>query len=135
MVAIGNPFRIEQTPTFGVISSLGRVIKSPDDRFIGEVIQTDATINPGNSGGPLLDLQGRVIRVNAQIISPSGASVRIGFGVSSNTVRRVVPQLIAHGRYPHPILGISGFRLSPPVVQTFREAGEELPYGSGRPDH
>ncbi len=131
VVAIGNPFGLEQTLTFGVISALGRVIKSPDGRFIGEVIQTDATINPGNSGGPLLDLQGRVIGVNAQIISPSGASVGIGFAVSSNTVRRVVPELIAHGRYPHPFLGISGFGLSPQVVQTFREAGEELPMDRG----
>jgi len=131
VVAIGNPFGLDQTLTFGVISALGRVIQSPDERFIGEAIQTDATINPGNSGGPLLDLQGRVIGVNAQIISPSGASVGIGFAVSSNTVRRVVPQLIAHGRYPHPFLGISGFGLSPQVVQTFREAGEELPMDRG----
>jgi len=71
VVAIGNPFGLDRTLTVGVISALSRVIQSPDSRFIGEAIQTDAAINPGNSGGPLLDLEGRVIGVNAQIISPS----------------------------------------------------------------
>jgi len=102
VVAIGNPFGLEQTLTLGVISALGRVIQSPDDRFIDEAIQTDAAINPGNPGGPLLDLDGKVIGVNSQIISPSRASAGIGFAVSSNTVRRVVPELIATGRDPHP---------------------------------
>ena len=83
VVAIGNPFGLEQTLTTGVISALGRIIQSPEDnRFIGEAIQTDAAINPGNSGGPLLDLSGRVIGVNSQIISPSRASAGIGFAVS-----------------------------------------------------
>jgi len=97
VVAIGNPFGLERTLTVGVISSLGRVIESPDGRFIGEVIQTDAAINRGNSGGPLLDLEGRVIGVNSQIVSPSGANAGIGFSVPVNAVRRVVPELIAQG--------------------------------------
>lgn len=129
VVAIGNPFGLEQT--LGVISTLGRVIQSPDDRFIGEAIQTDAAINPGNSGGPLLDLDGKVIGVNSQIISPSRASAGIGFAVSSNTVRRVVPELIATGRYPHPYLGISGFGLSSELVQAFREVDVDLPLERG----
>jgi S1-C subfamily serine protease len=107
VVAIGNPFGLEQTMTFGVISSLGRVISSPEDRrFIGEAIQTDAAINPGNSGGPLLDLSGRVIGVNAQIVSPSRANAGIGFAIPANTVRRVVPELIATGTYQHPWMGV-----------------------------
>ncbi len=107
VVAIGNPFGLEQTLTFGVISSLGRVINSPENRrFIGEAIQTDAAINPGNSGGPLLDLSGRVIGVNAQIVSPSRANAGIGFAIPANTVRRVVPELIATGTYQHPWMGV-----------------------------
>jgi S1-C subfamily serine protease len=132
VIAIGNPFGLEQTLTIGVISALGRIIQSPeDDRFIGEAIQTDAAINPGNSGGPLLDLQGRVIGVNSQIISPSRASAGIGFAVSSNTVLRVVPELIQRGYYPHPWLGATMLPLSPATARAFREAGMEIPDDKG----
>ena len=132
VVAIGNPFGLEQTLTVGVISALGRIIQSPEeDRFIGEAIQTDAAINPGNSGGPLLDLQGRVIGVNSQIISPSRASAGIGFAVSSNTVRRVVPELIARGYYPHPWLGINSLPLSARAAEVFREAGVDVSVDQG----
>jgi len=125
VVAIGNPFGLERTLTAGVISSLGRVIRGPDNRFIGEVIQTDAAINPGNSGGPLLDLRGRVIGVNSQIVSPSQANAGVGFAVPSNTVRRVVPELIARGRYPHPWLGIEPISLTADRARAFRQAGME----------
>jgi S1-C subfamily serine protease len=132
VVAIGNPFGLERTLTTGVISALGRVIESPEDnRFIGEAIQTDAAINPGNSGGPLLDLRGRVIGVNSQIISPSRASAGIGFAVSANTVNRVVPALISRGYYPHPWLGASMLPLSPSAAELFREAGMDIPGDSG----
>ena len=132
VIAIGNPFGLEQTLTTGVVSALGRVIESPeDDRFIGEAIQTDAAINPGNSGGPLLDLQGRVIGVNSQIISPSGASSGIGFAVSADTVRRVVPQLIAQGYYAHPWLGLDTIALSPSLSQVLRDAGAGVPVDQG----
>ena len=131
VVAIGNPFGLERTLTVGVISSLGRVIKSPDGRFIGEAIQTDAAINPGNSGGPLLDLQGRVIGVNTAILSPSRASAGIGFAVPVNTVRRVVPQLIAHGRYPHPWLGVQLLDLTPERARAFRQIGMKVPVEEG----
>ena len=100
VLAIGNPFGLEQTLTTGVISALGLVIETGDG-FIGEAIQTDAVINPGNSGGPLLDLDGYVVGVNSQIVSTSGASAGIGFAVSADTVRRVVVELIARGYYPH----------------------------------
>ena len=131
VVAIGNPFGLEQTMTFGIVSALERVIQSPDGRFLGGAIQTDTSINPGNSGGPLLDLNGRVIGVASQIISPSRASAGIGFAIPANTVRRVVPVLIAEGEYPHPYLGITGFGLTPDVVQLFREAGIDLPLTRG----
>jgi S1-C subfamily serine protease len=131
VVAIGSPFGQEQTLTTGVISALGRVIQSPNGRFIGEAIQTDAAINPGNSGGPLLDLEGRVIGVNSQIISPSGASAGVGFAVSSNTVRHIVPELIARGYYPHPSLGIESANLTPAIAKVLRQAGMYVPVEAG----
>jgi len=105
--AIGNPFGLDQTLTTGVVSALGREITSITGRVIHDVIQTDAAINPGNSGGPLLDSSGRLIGVNTAIYSPSGASSGIGFAVPVDTVNRVVPQLIRHGRLLRPGLGIS----------------------------
>jgi S1-C subfamily serine protease len=131
VIAIGNPFALDRTLTMGVISALSRVIQSPDSRFIGEAIQTDAAINPGNSGGPLLDLEGRVIGVNSQIISPSQASAGIGFAISANTVRRVVPQLIAQGHYPHPWLGISALPFDSQGAQIIRKAGMKVPVDQG----
>jgi S1-C subfamily serine protease len=131
VVAIGNPFGLDRTLTVGVISALSRVIESPDSRFIGEAIQTDAAINPGNSGGPLLDLEGRVIGVNAQIISPSQASAGIGFAIPVNTVHRVVPQLIAKGHYPHPWLGVSVLPFEAEGAQILREAGMDVPVDEG----
>jgi S1-C subfamily serine protease len=132
VVAIGNPFGFERTLTVGVVSALGRVIESPDERFIGEIIQTDAAINPGNSGGPLLDLSGRVIGMNTAIFSPSQASAGIGFAVPVDTVRRVVPELIARGYYPHPWLGLSYvWNLSPDRAQILREAGMDVPVEEG----
>lgn len=131
VVAIGNPFGQLGTLTMGVISALGRIIESPDGRFIGEAIQTDAAINPGNSGGPLLDLRGRLIGVNSQIISPDQASVGIGFAVPANTVRRVVPELIAHGRYPHPWLGVDYLPLRPEWAEAFRQAGADVAADEG----
>lgn len=131
VVAIGNPFGQEGTLTLGVISALGRIIESPDGRFIGEAIQTDAPINPGNSGGPLLDLRGRVIGVNSQIISPSRASAGIGFAVSTETVRRVVLQLIAQGYYSHPWLGVGPVGLTPELAEVLRQAGMEVPVEEG----
>lgn len=131
VVAIGNPFGLEQTLTVGVISALGRIIESPDDRFIGEIIQTDAAINPGNSGGPLLNLQGEVIGVNTAIFSPSQASAGIGFAVPVNTVQRVIPELIARGRYPHPWLGVSQLSLSPQLIEILQQAGMQVPVTEG----
>jgi S1-C subfamily serine protease len=104
--AIGNPFGLNQTLTTGVVSAKSRTIRSPTGRDIEDVIQIDAAINPGNSGGPLLDSAGRLIGVNTAIFSPSGASAGVGFAVPVDTVNRVVPQIIANGRYEPPQLGI-----------------------------
>ncbi len=105
VLAIGNPFGLDQTLTTGVVSALGREIQSVTRRRINGVIQTDAAINPGNSGGPLLDSAGRLIGVNTAIQSPSGASAGIGFAMPVDTVNRVVPQLIARGKLERPDLG------------------------------
>ncbi len=107
VLAIGNPFGLDQTLTTGVISGLGREIESVSRRPIRGVIQTDAAINPGNSGGPLLDSAGRLIGVNTAIYSPSGAYAGVGFAVPVDVVNRVVPQLIAYGRVIKPGLGIT----------------------------
>jgi S1-C subfamily serine protease len=104
--AIGNPFGLDQSLTTGIISALGREIDAVTGRTISGVIQTDAAINPGNSGGPLLDSAGRLIGVNTAIYSPSGSNAGIGFAVPVDTVNRVVPQLIKHGRIIRPGMGI-----------------------------
>jgi S1-C subfamily serine protease len=105
--AIGNPFGLDQTLTIGVISALNREIESFNNRSIRGVIQTDAAINPGNSGGPLLDSAGRLIGVNTQIASPSGASAGIGFAIPADEVNRIVPRLIRDGRFVRPAIGVS----------------------------
>ena len=117
-VAIGNPFGQEFTITSGIVSAVGRTIRSGNSQFsIPEVIQTDAPINPGNSGGPLLDRKGHVIGVNTQIISRSGANSGIGFAVPINTAKRVIPELIENGQYQYAWLGISGTSLRPDVAE------------------
>jgi S1-C subfamily serine protease len=104
--AIGNPFGLDTTLSSGIVSALGRTITSMTDRKIHDVIQTDTAINPGNSGGPLLACCGRLIGVNTAILSPSGAYAGIGFAVPSDTVSRVVPQLIEKGRVTRAGLGV-----------------------------
>ena len=132
VVAIGSPFGFERTLTVGVVSALGRVIESPDESFIGEIIQTDAAINPGNSGGPLLDLEGRVIGVNTAIFSPSRASAGIGFAVPVDTVRRVVPALVDQGYFPHPWLGLRYvWNLTPGRAEVLEELGMRVPMDEG----
>jgi len=109
-LAIGNPFGQEFTLTSGIVSALGRTIRSGNSLFsIPQAIQTDAPINPGNSGGPLLNRRGQVIGINTQIITQGGGgSSGIGFAVPINIAKRVVPELIANGKYEYSWLGISG---------------------------
>ena len=123
VLAIGNPFALDTTLTVGVVSALGREIKSYADRTIKNVIQTDAAINPGNSGGPLLDSMGRLVGVNTAIFSPSGASAGIGFAIPVNTVKTIVPQLLKYGRLYRPILGIETLPLSRYWAETLRVRG------------
>jgi len=105
--AIGNPFGLDWSLTTGIVSALDRALPDEDGKGVLEhMIQTDAAINPGNSGGPLLDSSGRLIGINSAIFSPSGAYAGIGFAVPVDTVNRVVPQLIAQGKYVRPVLGI-----------------------------
>jgi putative serine protease PepD len=106
-IAIGNPFGLDRTATAGIVSALGRSIKSPNGFSIDDAIQTDAPINPGNSGGPLLNSAGQVIGVNSQIESAGGGgNVGIGFAVSSNTVREVIPRLENGSNIRRAYLGI-----------------------------
>ena len=106
VLAIGNPFGLDRTLTTGVISGLQRPIRAANQRQIEGAIQTDASINPGNSGGPLLDSHGRMIGINSQIESPSGASAGVGFAIPVNIAKRIVPELIRTGSVQRPKLGI-----------------------------
>lgn len=106
VLAVGNPFGLDQTLTTGVISALGRTITSVAGTRIEDVIQTDASINPGNSGGPLLDSSGHLIGMNTAIQSPTHASAGVGFAVPVSTISRVVPQLIEFGRIKRVGLGV-----------------------------
>jgi putative serine protease PepD len=108
VVAIGSPFGLEETVTSGIVSALHRSIDSLNQGFsISDSIQTDAAINHGNSGGPLLNAQGQVVGVNAQIRSDSGDNAGVGFAIPSDTVRSIAGQLISNGKAVHAYLGVS----------------------------
>jgi len=128
VVAIGNPFGLQGTLTRGVISALGRTIPALTPFSIPQSIQTDAAINPGNSGGPLLNLQGEVIGVNAQIETGgvSNTNLGIGFAVPVSIVRLVVPDLIAKGKHEWAWLGVRGGNVTPPLVKAM-----DLPVDKG----
>ncbi len=139
VIAIGNPLGYDGTMTTGVVSSLGRTLDSlhasPGGSYFtaGDIIQTDAAINPGNSGGPLLNLDGEVIGINFAIESTSmdafGQPVNsgIGFAVSINIVKRVVPHLIRSGSYDYPYIGISSL----PEITLRDQEALNLPQTSG----
>jgi 2-alkenal reductase len=119
VIAIGNPFGLAGTMTTGIISALGRALPgsvtdpSGASYTSADIIQTDAAINPGNSGGPLMNLNGEVVGINSSIESTStgtsGQPVNsgIGFAISINLVKKVVPSLISSGKYAYPFLGVS----------------------------
>jgi S1-C subfamily serine protease len=127
VVAIGNPFGLDQTATTGIISALQRQIQAPNGFSISNVLQTDASINPGNSGGPLINAAGQVIGITSQIETGGGeGSVGIGFAIPSNTARQVVSQLEQNGTVEHAYLGISGTTITPQVADALN-----LPVSSG----
>jgi S1-C subfamily serine protease len=105
--AIGSPYGLDRTLTWGIVSALGREITTERSRSsIKNVIQTDAAINPGNSGGPLLDSAGRLIGMNTAIYSPSGSNAGIGFAIPVDEVNQVATEIIKHGRVIRPFLGV-----------------------------
>jgi 2-alkenal reductase len=124
VIAIGNPFGLQRTMTTGIVSAVGRVIRQESGFLLPELIQTDAAINPGNSGGPLLDAHGHVIGVTTLIFSGNGGSQGIGLAIPVNTVKRVVPELIANGHYAHPWLGIRGISVTPILASELKLSQE-----------
>ncbi len=117
VLAIGNPFALNRTMTQGIVSALGRPLRSDTGFILHKLIQTDAAINPGNSGGPLLDSQGKMIGINTMIYSPSGGSVGIGFAVPVDTARRVIPDLIKYGKVIRGWIDITPVQLFPQLVR------------------
>jgi S1-C subfamily serine protease len=120
VLAIGNPYGLDNTLTFGIISQMGRLLPDSDSGYsIPNVIQTDAAINPGNSGGPLIDLNGSVIGMNTAILSNTGAYTGVGFAIPSYDILSVLPSLIKNGTHEHPWLGIIESKLSPDLTDLF----------------
>lgn len=112
IIVIGNPFELAGTVTTGIVSQKGRLLPSGRGYLIPSVIQIDAAINPGNSGGPVLNLKGEVVAVATAIESVTGQFAGIGYAVSSNVVKRIVPALIENGRYRYSYLGITGSEIN-----------------------
>jgi S1-C subfamily serine protease len=125
VIAIGNPLNVGISVTAGIVCGIGRPIKAPNNYTINDAVQTDAAINPGNSGGPLLDSQGTVIGVNAQIASESGGFEGVGFAVPINTVKGVVTQLITSGKVVHGYIGVSMFQLGIDELSAYAGLSED----------
>lgn len=117
VIALGNPFGLENTMTAGIVSATGRQMDAPGRYAIIDVIQTDAAINPGNSGGPLLNSEGKVVGMNTAILSETRQFSGIGFAIPSNTILRETPLIIKEGRFDHAYLGISGTDLLPEIKE------------------
>ncbi|MBN2551542.1 MAG: trypsin-like peptidase domain-containing protein [Spirochaetales bacterium] len=117
VLAIGNPFALDRTLTTGIVSGLGRPVRTDSGLVIKEMIQTDASINPGNSGGPLLNSRGEMIGINTMIFSPSGGSVGIGFAVPVDTAKRVLPDLLRYGKVQRGWIDIVPVQLFPALVR------------------
>ena len=118
IVSIGNPFGLSGSMSRGIISQINRLLPEENAGFsIPGTIQIDAAINPGNSGGPLLDLNGNVVGMTTAILSDTGSFSGVGFAIPSNTIHKIIPELIAHGNYKHPFLGISGVSITPDIAK------------------
>jgi S1-C subfamily serine protease len=121
VIAIGNPFGLDDTMTTGIVSQTGRLLPDTTMGFsIPDVIQTDALIDPGNSGGPLLNMQGQVIGINTATVSDNGAFSGIGLAIPSDTAKRIIPVLIEKGNYTHPYLGLNGATLTSDLAGSVR---------------
>jgi len=118
VVAVGNPFGLEQTVTSGIVSALGRTGLGIEG--YENFIQTDASINPGNSGGALVNLRGELVGINSAIIGPSGGNVGIGFAIPINMARQVMDQLVAHGKVSRGQLGVRIQDLTPELAKALR---------------
>jgi len=118
VIAIGNPFGLYGTMTFGIVSALGRTDIGSDKLNLTNFIQTDAAINPGNSGGPLINLDGEVIGINTMIYSQSGGNIGIGFAVPVNIAKKTADQLIDKGKVEHGYLGIYFQELTEESIKT-----------------
>jgi len=127
VIAIGNPYRLDNTVTLGVVSALNRTIETEEGYKINGVIQTDAAINPGNSGGPLINMNGEVIGINTAIYTTTGAYQGIGFAIPINTVKKVVSEIIEKGKVTRPWLGITGRDVDPELAEAF---GIPIDYGA-----
>ncbi len=114
VLAIGNPFGLQHTVTFGIVSALGRSGINPDG--YEDFIQTDASINPGNSGGALVNLRGEVIGINSAILSRSGGNIGIGFAIPSNMAQTVMDQLVKYGEVKRGVLGVNIVTVTPDVA-------------------
>jgi putative serine protease PepD len=132
VVALGSPFGLQSTLTSGIVSALDRSIQSPGGQMIEGVVQTDAAINPGNSGGPLIDLDGRVVGVNAQIASQSGGNTGVGFAISITTVKQVVPKLKAGGGTTQVAPQLDPYGQQSPYGEQ-SPFGDQSPYGEQSP--
>jgi S1-C subfamily serine protease len=119
VVAIGSPFSLTRTATAGIVSAVERTIDAPNGFSIGHAIQTDAAINHGNSGGPLIDRDGNVIGVNAQITAETEGNVGIGFAIPIDTVKAVAAQLIRNGKVRHAFLGVAAQPVTPSLARLF----------------
>lgn len=126
VLAIGNPLRLQNTLTVGIISSVGRKIMTESGDLVENVIQTDAAINPGNSGGPLLNTAGEMIGINTSIFTIGGGNIGIGFAVPVNTIRRIAADLIRYGTVARATLGVDGYEISDELAQAL-----DLPVSSG----
>jgi len=123
VVAVGNPFGLEQTVTLGIVSALGRTGLGLEG--YENFIQTDASINPGNSGGALVNLRGKLVGINSAIIGPAGGNVGIGFAIPINMARQVMDQLIADGKVSRGQLGITIQNLTPELARALNVAASE----------
>jgi Do/DeqQ family serine protease len=117
VVAIGNPFGLQNTVTAGIVSALGRSGINPEG--YEDFIQTDASINPGNSGGALVNLRGELVGINSAILSGSGGNIGIGFAIPVNMARGVMDQLIKYGQVKRGVLGVNIYNVTPDIAKEF----------------